>query len=85
LRLVVRDTTQITRDAVFGKDELTHTTTITTDNADKKGNLIVLPDGATLMDVVTAINAVGATPRDLISILQAVKAAGALHADLEII
>ncbi len=85
LRLVVRDTTQITHDAVFGKDELTHTTTITTDNADKKGNLVVLPDGATLMDVVTAINAVGATPRDLISILQAVKAAGALHADLEII
>jgi flagellar P-ring protein precursor FlgI len=85
LRLVVRSTTQITRDAQFGKDELTHTTTITTDNADKKGNLIVLPDGATLIDVVTAINAVGATPRDLISILQAVKAAGALHADLEII
>jgi flagellar P-ring protein precursor FlgI len=85
LRLVVRSTTQITRDAQFGKDELTHTTTITTDNADKKGNLIVLPDGASLIDVVTAINAVGATPRDLISILQAVKAAGALHADLEII
>ncbi|HVM33113.1 MAG TPA: flagellar basal body P-ring protein FlgI [bacterium] len=85
LRLVVRSTTQITRDAAFGKDEMTHTTTITTDNADKKGNLVVLPDGATLMDVVTAINAVGATPRDLISILQAVKAAGALHADLEII
>ena len=85
LRLVVRDTTQISHDAAFGKDEMTHTTTITTDNGDKKGNLVVLPDGATLMDVVTAINAVGATPRDLISILQAVKAAGALHADLEII
>jgi flagellar P-ring protein precursor FlgI len=85
LRLVVRDTTQITNDAAFGKDEMTHTTTITNDNDDKKGNLVVLPDGATLMDVVTAINAVGATPRDLISILQAVKAAGALHADLEII
>lgn len=85
LRLVVRDTTQISHDAAFGKDEMTHTTTITTDNNDKKGNLVVLPEGANLMDLVTAINAVGATPRDLISILQAVKAAGALHADLEII
>jgi flagellar P-ring protein precursor FlgI len=37
------------------------------------------------MDVVQAINAVGATPQDLISILQAIKEAGALHADLEII
>jgi flagellar P-ring protein precursor FlgI len=38
-----------------------------------------------LFDVVEAINAVGATPRDLISILQAIKEEGALHAELEII
>jgi flagellar P-ring protein precursor FlgI len=35
--------------------------------------------------VVRALNALGVTPRDLISILQALKAAGALQADLEII
>jgi flagellar P-ring protein FlgI len=85
LRLVIKKTTQITHDAVFGHDELVHSTTISTDEPDKKGNLIVLPDGANLMDIVQAVNAVGATPRDLISILQAVKAAGALHAELEII
>ena len=85
LRLVIKKTTQITHDAVFGKDELTHTTTVTSDDEGKKGNLVVLPDGATLMDVVEAVNAVGATPRDLISILQAVKAEGALHAELEIL
>jgi len=85
LRLVIKKTTQITRDAVFGKDELTHTTTVSAEDTEKLGNLVVLPEGATMMDVVTAINAVGATPRDLISILQAVKAAGALHAELTII
>ena len=40
---------------------------------------------ANVGDIVTALNTVGATPRDIISILQAMKAAGALHADLEII
>jgi len=41
--------------------------------------------GATLGEVVRALNALGVTPRDLISILQALKAAGALRAELEII
>lgn len=50
-----------------------------------KGNVILLPGSANLSDVVKALNAVGATPQDLLSILQAMKAAGALHADLEII
>jgi flagellar P-ring protein FlgI len=85
LRLVIKKTTEITHDAVFGHDELTHTTTVSSDDTDKKGNLVVLPEGATLMDVVEAVNAVGATPRDLISILQAVKEEGALHAELDII
>jgi flagellar P-ring protein precursor FlgI len=85
LRLVIKKTTQITHDAVFGHDELTHSTTVTSDDEGKKGNLVVLPEGATLMDVVQAVNAVGATPRDLISILQAVKEEGALHAELDIL
>jgi flagellar P-ring protein precursor FlgI len=41
--------------------------------------------GANLADVVKALNALGATPADLMSILQAMKAAGALRAELEII
>jgi flagellar P-ring protein precursor FlgI len=49
------------------------------------GNLVALPESATIADLVAALNLIGATPRDLISILQAIKAAGALHADLEIL
>jgi len=51
----------------------------------ENGSLNVLNAGANLADVVKALNAVGATPADLISILQSIKAAGALRADLQII
>jgi flagellar P-ring protein FlgI len=44
-----------------------------------------LNSGANLADVVKALNAIGATPQDLLAILQAMKAAGALRAELEII
>jgi flagellar P-ring protein precursor FlgI len=85
LRLVIKKTTEISHDAVFGHDELTHTTTVSAEDTGKQGNLVVVPEGATLLDIVTAVNAVGATPRDLISILQAIKESGALHADLTIL
>ncbi len=48
-------------------------------------SLVTIPETATVQDLVTALNAVGATTRDLIAILQAIKEAGALHGDLEIL
>ncbi len=47
-------------------------------------SLMIIPSGADLGEVVKALNAIGATPRDLISILQSIRTAGALQADLEI-
>lgn len=49
------------------------------------GMLIQLPPSNQLSDVVRALNALGATPQDLLAILQAIKAAGALNAELEVI
>jgi flagellar P-ring protein precursor FlgI len=49
------------------------------------GNLIMLERGAKLAEVVKALNTLGATPQDLLAILQAMKSAGALRAELEII
>ena len=49
------------------------------------GPILIVPSGANLGEVVRALNAIGATPRDLISILQSIKAAGALQADLEVL
>jgi flagellar P-ring protein precursor FlgI len=51
----------------------------------EKGELVTVPATASLNEVVKALNALGATPQDLLAILQAMKAAGALKADLEII
>jgi flagellar P-ring protein FlgI len=49
------------------------------------GSLVQMPAGTQLTDVVKALNALGATPQDLLAILQALKAAGALQAELEVI
>ena len=49
------------------------------------GSLIQLPAGTKLADVVKALNSLGATPQDLVAILQAMKSAGALNAELEVI
>ena len=49
------------------------------------GNIIQMPASAQLSDVVRALNGLGATPQDLLAILQAIKAAGALNAELEVI
>ncbi len=51
---------------------------------EKNAHFVVLSQGATVKDLVDALNDIGATPQDVISILQAIKEAGALHADLEV-
>lgn len=64
--------------------------TVVTDNTQiemrtQQGSLQRVTTSANLADVVRALNALGATPQDLLSILQNLKSAGALRADLEII
>lgn len=51
----------------------------------EKGQIMPIAASAKLTDVVKALNAIGATPQDLLAILQSLKAAGALRAELEII
>jgi len=64
-------------------------TVVTTDTSigvtEEKKQMQVVPAGVTIREVVAALNAIGATPRDLIVILQTIKAAGALQAELEIL
>jgi flagellar P-ring protein precursor FlgI len=50
-----------------------------------KGAIVMLQNSVSLSEVVKALNAIGATPQDLLAILQAMKAAGALRAELEVI
>lgn len=66
-----------------GETEVTEDVEIEVDEGEENNMLIVSQEN-TIEDLVTALNAIGATPRDIISIIQKIDAAGALHADLEI-
>jgi flagellar P-ring protein FlgI len=66
-----------------GQTVVTKDTTVNVQ--EEKKQLVVIPKGVTIQDVVMALNALGVTPRDLITIIQTIKAAGALQADLRII
>jgi flagellar P-ring protein precursor FlgI len=63
--------------------------TVTVDRTDldvmeELGNFVVVPGNSSVADLAQALNAIGATPRDLVIIFQLIKKAGALHADLEL-
>lgn len=51
---------------------------------EETAKLMIVPEGVSISDLVKGLNAIGVTPRDLISILQAIKAAGALHGELQV-
>ena len=52
---------------------------------DSPARNVELSEGASVEELVTRLQAIGATARDVVSILQAIKAAGALEAELEVI
>ncbi|MDR3440790.1 flagellar basal body P-ring protein FlgI [Telmatospirillum sp.] len=86
LTIRITETPQVSQPSPFsatGQTTTVNRTDIQTDeNADKK--LAIMQQGVTLQELVNGLNALGIGPRDLISILQAVKAAGALQADIEV-
>ena len=55
------------------------------DVAEEAASVMSLAEGTTISELIQGLNAIGATPRDIIAILQALKAAGALQAELEIL
>jgi len=85
LTVVINTDTTVSQPNAFaaGKTEKVDKTTI--DVKSDKGGLVQLPKGVSLSEVVKALNSIGATPQDLLAILQAMKASGALHAELEVI
>lgn len=86
LTISVQETPQVSQPAPFSRGG--QTTTVTQSDIavdEEKGKqLITLKSGASLSSLVAGLNALGVTPRDMISILQAIKAAGALQADIEV-
>jgi flagellar P-ring protein FlgI len=81
----VETTNAVSQPNALGQGQSVPTTNSKIDVTENPGSLVKLGPTATLNDLVSALNAIGATPNDLISILQALKAAGSLEAELEII
>ncbi len=84
LQVLVQENQNVSQPGMFsgGSTVVTPSTDIATREEQRKLNIL---EGATLQELVDGLNSVGATPRDLISILRAMKSAGALHAHLEVI
>jgi flagellar P-ring protein precursor FlgI len=57
---------------------------VITDVQDKEASVLHIPETSTVADVVSVLNDLGASPRDIIAILEALKQAGALQAELQI-
>jgi len=85
LTVVINTDTSVSQPNAFAKGKTEKTDKTTIDVKADKGGLVELPKGVSLSDVVKALNSMGATPQDLLAILQAMKASGALHAELEVI
>jgi flagellar P-ring protein precursor FlgI len=85
LTVVIDTSPIISQPSAFSGGETVSTASSTVAINKEPGKVLKLNSGANLSDVVKALNAIGATPQDLLAILQAMKAAGSLHADLEVI
>lgn len=85
LSITVKETPLVSQPSPLSSGETVVASDTSIEVVEKKEKLILLNGGVGLADMISALNAIGATPRDLISILQAIKAAGALQAELEVI
>ncbi|MBW1698329.1 MAG: flagellar basal body P-ring protein FlgI [Deltaproteobacteria bacterium] len=86
LSITIKESFNVSQPAPFsrgGQTVVTPETDIEIKESEHK--LMVVQSGSTIADLVKALNAIGVSPRDLISIFQSIKAAGALQAELEII
>ena len=85
LSVTISTTPMVSQPNALGQGQTTVTERADITVSQQPGSLIQLPAGARLADVVRALNALGATPQDLLAILQAMRTAGALKAEIEVI
>ena len=85
ITVTVSTTNQVSQPQPFSGGSSMGFSNSTIDITKQTGSLVRIPENSTLNDLVRALNAIGVTPIDLISIMQALKEAGSLQADLQII
>ena len=87
LTIRVTETPEVSQPAPLSNGQTTTTvprTAIQVDDSARTSRLGIIRGSVTLRDLVASLNALGIGPRDMISILQSIKAAGALQADLQV-
>jgi flagellar P-ring protein precursor FlgI len=86
LTISVQEAPQVSQPAPFSQGQTTVVPKSQVSIDEEKGKqLLMIKEGASLSTLVAGLNALGVTPRDMISILQTIKAAGALQADIEVL
>jgi flagellar P-ring protein precursor FlgI len=85
LTVVISADNSVSQPAPLSQGQTTAVTNASVDIKADKGSLLFLKHGVDLGDVVKALNSIGVTPQDMLAILQAMKASGALRAELEVI
>jgi len=84
LNVIVAEQPQVSQPGAFSQGQTTVTPQTQLAVREEQRRLVLM-SGASIQELVDGLNAIGATPRDLISILRTMKSAGALHADLEVL
>ena len=85
LSVTITNQASVSQPGAFSQGQTTTVNNAQIQIKSEKGQLMPIAASAKLTDVVKALNSIGATPQDLLAILQALKAAGALRAELEVI
>ena len=85
LTVEIQTVMQVSQPAPFWQGQTEVVPQVTTTSGEEKARNLVLKEGATVEQLVQALSSIGSTPRDIIAILQSLRAAGALEADLEVI
>ncbi|MCX7856673.1 MAG: flagellar basal body P-ring protein FlgI [Deltaproteobacteria bacterium] len=85
ISIQIKERFDVSQPSPFGRGETVVTPDTSIRVEEEKGRFFILEGGITIKELVSALNAIGATARDIIVILQTIKAAGALHAELEVI
>ncbi len=85
LSVVINSEPVISQPAPFSQGQTVVTAQSQIEIRQQPGEVMLVKNSASLADVVKALNSIGATPQDLLAILQALKASGALRAQLEVI
>jgi flagellar P-ring protein precursor FlgI len=85
LTVTVKEAPRVVQPAPFSKGETAIEPSSAITAQEEKNPMFLFKGGASLADIVKAVNAVGASPSDLVEILEALKQAGAMKAELEVI